>query len=76
MKELAKRIAQAMVDDPDQVSVREVEGHKITVLELHVAKEDIGKIIGKRGHNVAAIRTILGAASAKLKKRVVLEIME
>ena len=76
MRELVKRIAQAMVDDPDQVSVREVEGHNITVLELSVAKEDMGKVIGKRGKNAYAIRTILNAASAKVKKRVVLEIIE
>ena len=76
MKELIKRIAQAMVDDPEQVSITEVEGDTTIILELRVAKEDIGKILGKRGHNVAAIRTILGAASAKVKKRVMLEIME
>ena len=76
MRELVKCIAQAMVDDPDQVSVREVEGHNITVLELSVAKEDMGKVIGKRGKNAEAIRTILYAASAKVKKRVVLEIVE
>ena len=76
MKELIKCIAQAMVDDPEQVSVTEVEGSATTILELKVAKDDIGKILGKRGRNVAAIRTILGAVSAKLKKRVVLEIIE
>ena len=76
MKDLIKLIAQAMVDDPEQVSVTEVEGSTTTILELKVAKDDIGKILGKRGRNVAAIRIILGAASAKLKKRVVLEIIE
>ena len=76
MKDLIKLIAQAMVDDPEQVSVTEVEGSTTTIFELKVAKDDIGKILGKRGRNVAAIRIILGAASAKLKKRVVLEIIE
>jgi len=76
MKDLVNRIAQAMVDHPDQVHVIEVEGNQITVLELKVAKEDLGKIIGKEGRNARAIRTILGAASAKLKKRTVLEIIE
>jgi predicted RNA-binding protein YlqC (UPF0109 family) len=76
MKDLIHRIAQAMVDHPDQVQVTEVEGNQTTVLELKVAKEDLGKIIGKQGRNARAIRTILGAASAKLKKRTVLEILE
>jgi hypothetical protein len=76
MKDLINRIAQAMVDHPDQVQVTEVEGNQTTVLELKVAKEDLGKIIGKQGRNARAIRTILGAASAKLKKRTVMEILE
>jgi hypothetical protein len=76
MKDLIHRIAQAMVDHPDQVQVTEVEGNQTTVLELKVAKEDLGKIIGKQGRNARAIRTLLGAASAKLKKRTVLEILE
>jgi predicted RNA-binding protein YlqC (UPF0109 family) len=76
MKDLIHSIAQAMVDHPDQVQVTEVEGNQTTVLELKVAKEDLGKIIGKQGRNARAIRTILGAASAKLKKRTVLEILE
>jgi hypothetical protein len=76
MKDLINRIAQAMVDHPDQVQVTEVEGNQTTVLELKVSKEDLGKIIGKQGRNARAIRTILGAASAKLKKRTVLEILE
>jgi hypothetical protein len=76
MKDLVNRIAQALVDHPDQVDVIEVEGNQTTVLELKVAKEDLGKIIGKEGRNARAIRTILGAASAKLKKRTVLEILE
>jgi predicted RNA-binding protein YlqC (UPF0109 family) len=76
MKDLVNRIAKALVDHPDQVQVTEVEGNQTTVLELKVAKEDLGKIIGKEGRNARAIRTILGAASAKLKKRTVLEILE
>jgi len=76
MKDLVTRIAQALVDHPEQVSVTEVEGNQTTVLELKVAKEDLGKVIGKEGRNARAMRTILGAASAKLKKRTVLEILE
>jgi hypothetical protein len=76
MKELITRIAKALVDNPDQVLVSEVEGHQTSVLELKVAKEDLGKVIGKEGRNARAMRTILGAASAKLKKRTVLEILE
>ncbi len=76
MKDLIKIIAQALVDHPEQVEVFEVEGKQISVLELKVAKEDIGKIIGKRGRTAHAIRTILSAASAKEKNRAVLEIIE
>jgi len=76
MKDLIKYIAQALVDNPDQVSVEEVEGNQTSVLELKVAKEDLGKVIGKQGRTARAMRTILSAASAKLKKRTVLEILE
>jgi len=76
MKDLVTRIAQALVDHPEQVSVTEVEGNRTTVLELKVAKEDLGKVIGKEGRNALAMRTILGAAAAKIKKRTVLEIIE
>jgi hypothetical protein len=76
MKDLVTRIAQALVDHPEQVTVTEVEGNQTSVLELKVAKEDLGKIIGKEGRNARAMRIILGAASAKLKKRTVLEILE
>ncbi len=76
MKDLIKYIAQALVDHPEQVEVSEVKGHRILLIELKVAKEDIGKIIGKQGRNAQAIRTILRAASAKMKKRTVLEIIE
>ena len=76
MKELIKYIAQALVDHPDQVLVAEVEGNQTSVLELKVAKEDLGKVIGKQGRTARAMRTILSAASAKIKKRTVLEIIE
>ena len=76
MKDLIKIIAQALVDHPEQVEVFEVEGKQISVLELKVAKEDIGKIIGKRGRTAQAIRIILSAASAKEKNRAILEIIE
>ena len=76
MKELIRYIAQALVDNPEQVSVHEIEGNQTSVLELKVAKEDLGKVIGKQGRTARAMRTILSAASAKIKKRSVLEIIE
>lgn len=76
MKELIKYIAQALVDNPEEVEVSEIEGEHTVVIELKVAKSDIGKVIGRQGRNVQAIRTILSAASAKVKKRAVLEIIE
>ena len=76
MKELIKHIVQALVDHPEQVEISEVEGKQSTVLEIKVAKEDIGKIIGKQGRTAQAIRTILNAASAKAKKRTIMEIIE
>jgi predicted RNA-binding protein YlqC (UPF0109 family) len=76
MKDLIKYIAQALVDDPEAVEVSEVEGEQTSVIELKVAKDDLGKIIGKQGRTARALRTILGAASAKIKKRSVLEIIE
>ncbi|MDJ0984335.1 MAG: KH domain-containing protein [Desulfobacterales bacterium] len=76
MKDLISYIAQALVDRPEDVSVTEVEGNQTSVLELKVAKEDLGKVIGKQGRTAQAMRTILSAASAKLKKRTVLEIIE
>jgi len=76
MKDLIKYMAQALVDNPEQVEVSESEGDRIMVVELKVAKEDMGKIIGKQGRNAQAMRIILAAASAKLKKRAVLEILE
>ncbi len=76
MKDLIAYIAKALVDYPDQVSVEEVEGNQTSVLELKVAKEDLGKVIGKQGRTARAMRTILSASSAKIKKRTVLEIIE
>ena len=69
-------MVKALVDKPDEVSLREVEGEKTTVLELRVAKEDLGKVIGKQGRTAKAMRTILNATATKLKKRAVLEIIE
>ena len=76
MKELIKYIAQSLVDNPEQVKVEEVEGSHTSVLELKVAKEDMGKVIGKKGRTAQAMRDILIAASGKVKKRIVLEIIE
>jgi len=76
MKDLITRIVQAMVDNPEQVEVLEVKSEHVSVFELRVAKEDMGKVIGKKGRTAQAIRTILSAASGKLKKRNVLEILE
>ena len=75
-KELVEYIAKALVDHPDQVKVSEIEGEKTSVIELSVAKEDLGKVIGRQGRTAGAIRVILGAVSANLGKRSVLEIIE
>ncbi len=76
LKVLIEYLAKTLVDLPDQVDVKEMVGEQTTVLELKVAKEDLGKIIGKQGRTARALRTILNAASTKLKKRSVLEIIE
>ena len=76
MKNLIKYIAQALVDNPDKVEVSEVQGEQTSVIELRVSKEDLGKVIGKQGKTAKAMRTILSAASAKVHKRTVLEIIE
>lgn len=76
MKDLIKYIAQALVDNPDKVEVSEVLGEQTSVIELRVSKEDLGKVIGKQGKTAKAMRTILSAASAKVHKRTVLEIIE
>jgi predicted RNA-binding protein YlqC (UPF0109 family) len=76
MKELVEQIANALVDQPDKVQVREVVGEQTTVLELRVATEDLGKVIGKQGTTARALRTLLVAAGMKVRKRFVLEILE
>ncbi len=76
LKELVGFIAKSLVDNPEMVEVREVAGEQTAVLELKVAQEDLGKIIGKQGKTAKAMRTILSAAAAKIKKRAVLEIIE
>jgi uncharacterized protein len=76
IKKLVELIAQALVDRPDQVSVKMIEGELTVILELRVAPEDLGKVIGKQGRTARDIRTILNAAGMKLKKRYVLEILE
>ena len=76
MKELVELIAKALVDDPDKVQVFQLDGEQSLIIELKVAQEDLGKVIGKQGRNAQAIRVILGAAGMKLKKRVNLEILE
>jgi len=76
MKELIEFIAKALVDKPDEVLVTEIEGEQTSVIELKVAKEDLGKVIGKQGRTARAMRTILSASSTKLRKRSVLEIIE
>jgi predicted RNA-binding protein YlqC (UPF0109 family) len=76
LKELIDYMARALVDNPEQVQVSEVEGEQTSVIELRVAKEDLGKVIGKQGRTARAMRTILSAASTKIRKRAVLEIIE
>ena len=76
LKEVVETIAKALVDYPDEVAVTEIEGESTTVLELRVAPQDLGKVIGKQGRTARAMRTLLRAAGMKLKKRFVLEILE
>ncbi|MFV1951970.1 MAG: KH domain-containing protein [Nitrospinota bacterium] len=76
MKELINLIAKSLVDNPEQVVVNEIEGEKTTVIELRVAPEDMGKVIGREGKTARAMRTILNANAMKMKKRAVLEILE
>ena len=76
MKDLITYIAKALVDKPEEVVVTEIAGEQTSVLELKVAKEDLGKVIGKQGRTARAMRTILSASSTKIKKRSVLEIIE
>lgn len=76
MKDLITYIAKALVDNPEEVKVTEIVGDQTSVLELKVAKEDLGKVIGKQGRTARAMRTLLSASSAKIRKRTVLEIVE
>ncbi len=76
MKELVLYIARALVDKPEEVEVKEIEGERTTVIELKVAETDLGKVIGRQGRTAQAMRIIVNAAAAKLKKRAVLEIIE
>lgn len=76
MKNLLAEIAQQLVDYPEQVKVKEIDGGHTLVLELSVAKQEIGKIIGQKGRNIGAIRTIMIAASAKMRKRVIVDVLE
>ncbi|ABK18864.1 KH domain-containing protein [Syntrophobacter fumaroxidans] len=76
IKELVEVIARALAEYPEEVIVREITGHQISVIELRAAKVDLGKIIGKEGRNAHALRTIMNAAATKLHKRAVLEILE
>ena len=76
MKDLVEAIAKALVDHPELVQVRAVEGEQVTVLELRVHPEDLGKVIGRQGRTAKSIRTILGAAGMKIRKRLTLEILE
>jgi uncharacterized protein len=76
VKDLVEAIAKALVDNPDHVQVRAVEGEQVTVLELRVDPSDLGKVIGRQGRTAKSIRTILGAAGMKIRKRLTLEILE
>ena len=76
MRELIEYIAKSLVDRPENVTVKETEGEKTTIIELRVAQEDLGKVIGKQGRTARAMRTILNAAGTKIGKRCVLEILE
>jgi predicted RNA-binding protein YlqC (UPF0109 family) len=76
MQQLIEQIVKALVDNPEQVSIRPIEGERVTVFELRVAQSDLGKVIGKEGRTAASIRNILSAAGMKLKKRFTLEILE
>jgi len=76
MKNLLTEIARQLVDYPEKVVVREIDGDQTLVLEISVVKSDLGKVIGKQGRNIQAVRTIINAASAKIKKRVIVELLE
>jgi len=76
MRDLVEMIARALVDQPESVSVSQIDGEQGTILELSVAPDDLGKVIGRQGRTVKALRTLLGAAGMKHRKRFILEILE
>ncbi len=76
MREMVEYIVKQIVDSPEEVKVQEIKAEKVILLEISVAKEDMGKVIGKGGRIATALRTVVGAAAAKLKKRVMVEILE
>ncbi|MBM3734860.1 MAG: KH domain-containing protein [Acidobacteria bacterium] len=76
VRALIEEIAKALVDIPEEVIVREIQGEQVTVLELKVAPSDLGKVIGKQGRTARSIRTLLGATGMKLNRRFTLEILE
>jgi predicted RNA-binding protein YlqC (UPF0109 family) len=76
MKELVEAIAKALVDHPENVQVKSVDGEQVTVLELRVHPDDLGKVIGRQGRTAKSMRTILGAAGLKIRKRLTLELLE
>ncbi len=76
MRELLETMAKALVDNPDRVQVRAVEGEEVTILELRVDPSDMGRVIGRNGRNVNSMRTILAAAGMKLRKRITLDVLE
>jgi len=76
MREMVEYIVKQIVDNPEEVKVQEIKGDKVILLEISVAKEDMGKVIGKGGRMATALRTLVGAAAAKLKKRATVEILE
>ncbi len=76
MREMVEYIVKRIVDNPEEVKVQEIKGEKVTILEISVAKEDMGKVIGKGGRIASALRVLVGAAAAKLKKRAIVEILE
>lgn len=76
MREIIEEIVKVIVDNPSEVHINEIDGGRTRIIELRVAKDDIGKVIGKKGHTISAIRTLLASASGKEKVRYVLELLE
>jgi hypothetical protein len=76
MRDIINKIVKAIVDSPDDVNISEIDGGRTTIIELKVAKDDIGKVIGKKGRTISAIRTLLASAGGKEKIRYVLELLE